>query len=392
MNMACFRITKKEVGNIDGNRFPVAVKLLESLTTDRAEYKEEMKEHISCQMEHGHINDALCTIAQAKERGMNLEIAPEQYTTAFDACINEGMIENAETVIAEASKVGIELRITRELYNVALDKCITDGNIERADKVIASATKMNVDLTMTKERYDAALNICIDDGEITNANKVVASAAKAGIELEITLEQYRKALSACVKQRYPAYTVDVVASASQKGIKDVDLYQTALNACVDMGWAHDIDKTVALANDMGIKLSITLEQYRKALNKCIERDSWNHHGGISTLLASASRNGIKDVELYLTAINATKNSPIGYREVIVEVINAKMDDDRLFAAVIEHFAMERETDKLSEIIKHLTTLSGERDQWQNGDAGAKRAKPTLLRSLLGRALETLGRK
>jgi len=374
------RIAKQKIEKIDPNRFPKAVELLESLAVQK-EHSEEFKKHLACNMEHGHINDALSAIDQAKERGIDLRIEPEQYPIALNACITDGMIDNAEKVVSEASKAGVELRITREMYNIALDKCIIDGSIERAENVVVSARKVNVDLMIMEEQYETALNVCIEDGEIEKANKVVAGAAKANIELEITLEQHKTALDVCVKNHWPTYTANIAISASKVGINDLDLYQTVLDTCIAGGWVSDTDKTIAAAAKVGIELHVTLEQYRTALDKCIERDSMNVYGFISNLLVNATRDGIKDVDLYLTALNAVKRRGVNYKEVFHDVLKAEVYDDRIFTNAIEYFGSNGETDEISSIITHLTKISGERDQWRKGNEEVKKSRPTLWQSV-----------
>jgi hypothetical protein len=137
---------------------------------------------------------------------------------------------------------------------------------------------------------------------------------------------------------------------------------------------------------------VTLEQYKTALDKCIERDSMNVYGFISNLLVNATRDGIKDVDLYLTALNAVKRRGVNYKEVFHDVLKAEVYDDRIFTNAIEYFGSNGETDEISAIVTRMTEISGERDQWQTDDKEANTTKPTLLRSLFSRALETLGRK
>jgi hypothetical protein len=94
-----------------------------------------------------------------------------------------------------------------------------------------------------------------------------------------------------------------------------------------------------------------------------------------------TRDGITDVDLYLTALNAVKRRGVNYKEVLHEVLKAEIYDDRIFANAIEYFSSNNETDEISAIVKRMTEISGERGQWRTTDMGVKTTKPTLWQSV-----------
>jgi hypothetical protein len=241
----------------------------------------------------------------------NAEIENEDfYTKMVDAFLKKKKLVVAlKLVDSVLDETGIVIKIARESFL----EVVVGQNISELPSIVEAAAKEGVE---DRGFYKIAINTLMSDGRLHEAQHVVLIASGIGVSLEITADQYKAAFDALLNSRNVPEAINVVAEAAKAGIKDVEFYQHAIKETGEI-------QILFMAREVGVELEIKEEEYKYLLREYIKRCQ-NQPDDITEFIDEAMNKGVADDDFFKEAIDyLNKVNNIEMIESIVEYLADK---------------------------------------------------------------------